>query len=160
MAPLLVGGDRLVEGCGIVEVPDSHLRIIVGDPAYGGRTWRSRGLWYEGWRRWWGFEHQYAYSWYQKLTRTVDPGFHSLRLNSLAIEQIGAPRERASLIFEVEIILEHEVGANVLRQIQVNGVDVAHQWALQDRWLPLQRSLFGIRSMFNSARSKVSLRQF
>jgi hypothetical protein len=29
----------------------------------------------------------------------VDPGYRTLRLNSLAIEQIGAPRERASLIF-------------------------------------------------------------
>jgi hypothetical protein len=52
-----------------------------------------------GWRCWWGFEHQYAQSWYQKLMRVVDPGFHSLRLNSLAIEQIGAPTERPSLIF-------------------------------------------------------------
>ena len=59
--PLVVGGDRLVEGCGIVEVTDSHLRIMVGDPAYGGWTWRYRGPWYEGWRRWWGFEHQYAH---------------------------------------------------------------------------------------------------
>ena len=314
--PLVVGGDRLVEGCGIVEVTDSHLRIMVGDPAYGGWTWRYRGPWYEGWRRWWGFEHHYAHSWYQKLTRMVDPGFHALRLNSLAIEPMAAPRERASLIFrdffnrddhpdmnagvvasarwvkvklhpsfhdeiraelsstsikltgpqsgtavigllqsglspaegvirystrvslftgegsqihsgaqeagmmimanprgptefnstfvgvgldsshpealgrliyrvgdgqagyrtnlaipdralpfkitegELEIILDHDVGAKVLRQIRVNGVDVTDQWALQDRRLPLQRGLFGIRSTFNSARSQVSLRQF
>jgi hypothetical protein len=31
--------------------------------------------------------------------RVVDPGFHALRLNSLAIERIGAPTERPSLIF-------------------------------------------------------------
>jgi hypothetical protein len=42
--PLVVGGDRLVEGCGIVEVTESHLRIVVGDPAYGGWTWKYRGL--------------------------------------------------------------------------------------------------------------------
>jgi hypothetical protein len=34
-----------------------------------------------------------------KLRPVVDPGFHHLRLNSLAIEQIGAPMERPSLIF-------------------------------------------------------------
>jgi hypothetical protein len=98
-APLVVGGDRLIEGCGVVEVTDGHLRIVVGDPAYGGWTWRHRGPWYQGWRRWWGFEQQYAHSWYQKLRRVVDPGFHHLRLNSLVIEQIGAPAERPSLTF-------------------------------------------------------------
>jgi len=89
----------LVEGCGIVEVTEGHLRIVVGDPAYGGWTWRSQGSWYTGWWRWWGFEHQYAESWFQKLRRVVDPGFHSLRLNSLEVEQVGAPAEQPSLIF-------------------------------------------------------------
>jgi hypothetical protein len=269
-----------------------------------------------GWRDWWGFEHQYAQSWYQKLMRVVDPGFHSLRLNSLAIEQIGAPTERPSLIFrdffnrddspdvnagiveaeqwakvklhpnlpgdiraelsntsikltgpqsgaaviglvqptlspaegvirystrvslftgegsqihsgaqeagmiiladplrptefnstfvgvgfdsshpealgwliyrvgdgkegyrtnlaipdaalpfkitegEFEVILEHDVAANILRQIRVNGVDVTDQWALQDRRQHLWQGRFGIRSTMNSTLSKVRLRQF
>jgi hypothetical protein len=51
-SPLVVGGNRLVEGCGIVEVTDSHLRIIVRDPDYGGWTWTYRGPWHEGWWRW------------------------------------------------------------------------------------------------------------
>ena len=57
-------------------------------------------------------------------------------------------------------MLEHDVGANVLRQIRVNGANVMDQWALQDRRLPRQRGLFGIRSTFNNARSKVSSQQF
>jgi hypothetical protein len=314
--PLVVAGDRLVEGCGIVEVTDNHLRIVVGDPAYGGWTWRYPGAWYRGWRRWWSFEHQYAHGWYQKLVRVVDPGFHTLRLNSLAIKRVGAPTGRSSLLFrdflnrddspdinigvleaerwtkvrlhpslpgdirtelsstsikltgprsgavavglfqptlspadgvirystrvslftgegsrirsgaqeagmviladsqgptefnstfvgvgldsshpeapgrliyrvgdgeagyrtnlaipdfalpfkisegEFEIILEHDVGANVLRQIRVNGVDVADQWALQDRKQRLRQGLFGIRSTMNSNRSKLHLQQF
>jgi hypothetical protein len=314
--PLVVGGDRLVEDCAIVEVTEGHLRIVVGDPAYRGWTWRYDGPWYRGWQRWWGFEHQYAQSWYQKLRRVVDPGFHSLRLNSLAIEQIGAPTERPSLIFrdffnrddspdvnagiveaeqwakvklhpnlpgdiraelsstsikltgpqsgaavigllqptlspadgvirystrvslftgegsqihsgaqeagmiiladplrptdfnstfvgvgfdsshpeslgwliyrvgdgkegyrtnlaipdtalpvkitagEFEVILEHDVAANILRQIRVNGVDVTDQWALQDRRQRLWQGRFGIRSTVNSTLSKVRLRQF
>ena len=60
----------------------------------------------------------------------------------------------------MEIILEHDVGANVLRQIRVDGVDVTDQWPHQDRTLPLQQGFFGIRCTFNSARSRVSLRQF
>jgi hypothetical protein len=62
--PLVVGGDRLVEDCAIVEVTEGHLRIVVGAPSYGGWTWRYGGPWYRGWRDWWGFEHQYAQSWY------------------------------------------------------------------------------------------------
>jgi hypothetical protein len=314
--PFVVGGDRLVEGCGIVEVTENQLRIVVGDPAYGGWTWQYQGSWYTGWRRWWGFEQQYAHSWYQKLMRMVDPGFHSLRLNSLEIEQVEAPMEQPALIFrdflnrddnpdintgvaeavrwakvqmhpglhsvirtelsstsikltgpqssaatigllqptrspadgvlrystrvslytgegsqihlgaqeagviiltnrpgppefnstfvgigldsshpetmgrliyrvgdgeagyrnnltipdtelpfkitegEFEIVLEHDVAANVLRQIRVNGVDVTDQWTLEDRRQPLRQGQFGIRSMLNSTLSRVNLRQF
>lgn len=97
--PLTVSGAKLVEGKGIVEVTDGHLRIVVGDPAYGGWTWKYRGHWYGGWKSWWGKGHLYANGWYQKLTRTVDPGFHSLRLNSLEIERVPAPKRRPTIIF-------------------------------------------------------------
>ncbi len=97
--PLVVGGNQLAEGTGIVEVTDGHLRIVVGDPAYGGWTWTYRGPWYKGWKRWWGHDYFYANGWYQKFTRTVDPGFHSLRLNSLEVERIAAPAKRPSLVF-------------------------------------------------------------
>ena len=35
-APTVVGGRQLVEGSGIVEVTDGHLRVVVGDPSYPG----------------------------------------------------------------------------------------------------------------------------
>ena len=61
---------------------------------------------------------------------------------------------------EFEIVLEHDVAANVLRQIRVNGVDVTDQWTLEDRRQPLRQGQFGIRSMLNSTLSRVNLRQF
>jgi hypothetical protein len=97
--PLVVRGDELVEGSGIVEVTDGHLRIVVGDPAYSGWTWTYLGPWYKGWARWWGFDSQYATNWYQKLSRQVDPGFHNLRLNSLQAEQVLPPSSHYALIF-------------------------------------------------------------
>ena len=100
-APLKVGGSDLIEGSNIVEVTDGHLRIVVGDPAYGGWTWSYKGPWYRGWGQWWGKwgDHRYAETWRQKLTRVVDPGFHSLRLNSLEIERITAPVKQSSVFF-------------------------------------------------------------
>jgi hypothetical protein len=100
-APLAIEGNRLVEGSGIVEVTEGHLRIVVGDPAYGGWTWSYNGPWYRGWRAWFGKWNlqRYAESWYQKLTRTVDPGFHSLRFNSLEIDQVAAPTAQSTLFF-------------------------------------------------------------
>ena len=61
---------------------------------------------------------------------------------------------------EFEVILEHDVAANILRQIRVNGVDVTEQWALQDRRQRLWQGRFGIRGTVNSLLSKVRLRQF
>ena len=100
-APLRIEGNRLVESSEIVEVTEGNLRIVVGDPAYGGWTWSNDGPWYRGWRPWlgkWG-NQRYAGSWYQKLIRTVDPGFHSLRFNSLAIERVAAPPKESALFF-------------------------------------------------------------
>jgi len=99
-SPVKVRGRELVEGSNIVEVIDKHLRIVVGDPSYPGWTWSYRGPWYRGWSTWlgeWG-NHRYAETWYQKLTRVIDPGFHSLRLNSVEIERIRAPRTRPVLV--------------------------------------------------------------
>lgn len=99
--PLKVEGNRLIEGTEIVEVTDGHLRIVVGDPAYGGWTWAYEGPFFRGWKSWfgrWG-NQRYATGWYQKLTRTVDPGFHSLRFNSLVVESITAPSRQTSLVF-------------------------------------------------------------
>ena len=95
------GGNRLVEGAGIVEVTEGHLRIVMGDPAYGGWTWSYRGPWYRAWDAWFGRGNlqRYAESWYQKLTRIVDPGYHNLRFNSLEIEQVAAPAKRAPILF-------------------------------------------------------------
>jgi hypothetical protein len=100
-APLRVEGNRLIEGSGIVEVTEGHLRIVVGDPAYSGWTWTYDGPWYRGWKGWfgeWG-NGRYATGWYQKIARFVDPGFHSLRFNSLVVEQVPAPPEETALVF-------------------------------------------------------------
>ncbi len=57
--PLAVKGRALVEGSGVVEVTDEHLRVVIGDPAYSGWTWRYPGPWYSGWTRWWRHEFNY-----------------------------------------------------------------------------------------------------
>jgi hypothetical protein len=100
-APLKVSGRDLVEGSNIVEVTDGHLRVVVGDPAYGGWIWAYKGPWYRGWDKWWGKwgNQRYAETWRHKLTRVVDPGFHHLRLNSLEIESVPAPAKQASIFF-------------------------------------------------------------
>ena len=83
-----------------------------------------------------------------RLIYRVGDGQAGYRTN-LAIPDSALPFKMTE--GELEIILDHDVGAKVLRQIRVNGVDVTDQWALQDRRLPLQRGLFGMRSTFNSA---------
>jgi hypothetical protein len=98
-APTVVGGRRLVEGSGTVEVTDGHLRIVVGDPAYPGWTWSHAGHWFSDLRHWRKVESVYAYGWWQRLTRTVDPGFHNLSLNSLKVEGVPAPSRRSALVF-------------------------------------------------------------
>jgi hypothetical protein len=99
--PLATGGATLVEGEDVVEVTGDHLRVVVGDPAYAGWTWRHPGAWYAGWDEWWGRwgGQRYAEGWWQKLTRRVDPGFHSLRLNSLRIEPVAPPARPARVVF-------------------------------------------------------------
>jgi hypothetical protein len=95
-APLKARGVDLIEGANVVEVTDGQLRIVVGDPAYSGWTWSYKGPWHRGWDKWWGKwgEQRYAETWYQKLTRVIDPGFHHLRLNSLEIEGVTAPAKK------------------------------------------------------------------
>jgi hypothetical protein len=97
--PIIVKGNQLVEGTEIVEVNDNHLRIVVGDPSYGGWTWSYDGAWYRGWKSWLRKGHLYANNWRQKLTRNVDPGFHNLRLNSLKIERVPDQIRQNSLYF-------------------------------------------------------------
>jgi hypothetical protein len=98
-APLVVGGRQLVEGSEVVEVTDGHLRIVVGDPAYTGWTWTYPGRWYTGLKHWWKVEYKSANGWYQKLTRTIDPGFHALGLNSLEVARVSAPATQPALVF-------------------------------------------------------------
>jgi len=120
-APLVVTGDQLVEGTGRVEVTDGHLRVVVGDPAYGGWTWAYRGPWYRGWGSWWRWKHKFANGWYQKLTRTADPGFHSSRLNSLEIERVEPPPTRSSLFFRDFFNRDDSSDVN-------SGVPAAEHW--------------------------------
>jgi hypothetical protein len=124
-APLKIEGNRLVEGSGIVEVTDGHLRIVVGDPAYGGWTWSYTGPFWRGWRRWWSRHSWLAPTWYQKLTRTVDPGFHSLRFNSLEIEQVAAPMKRPSLFFRDFFNRDDNIDINA-------GIAEADRWIKTD----------------------------
>lgn len=98
-APLTIEGNRLVEGSGVVEVTDKHLRIVMGDPAYGGWTWSYSGPLWQGWKAWWKHPVVFANNWYQKLTRNVDPGFHGLRINSLEIERAKAAAKKTTLFF-------------------------------------------------------------
>jgi hypothetical protein len=122
-APLSVDGKTLVEGADTVEVTDGHLRIVVGDPAYAGWTWQHPGQWYEGWSAWFGRRgfSNYAERWYQKLTRTVDPGFHTVRLNSLDIRP-APPLDRAGTI-----VFRDRFNRDDARDINT-GVPAARQW--------------------------------
>jgi hypothetical protein len=97
--PTVVGGRQLVEGSGIVEVIDGHLRVVVGEPSYPGWVWSNPGPWYSDLRHWRKVEMAYAQNWWQRLTRTVDPGFHTLSLNSLQVERVPAPVELPALVF-------------------------------------------------------------
>ena len=98
-APIAVGGSHLLEGSGLVEVTEEHLRVVVGDPAYPGWTWRHAGPWYSGWETWLAIGHLYARGWRQKLFRFVDPGFHHLRLNALEIEAVPEPPIQGRVVF-------------------------------------------------------------
>lgn len=97
--PTVVGGRQLVEGSGIVEVTGGHMRIVVGDPSYPGWIWSHPGRWYADLRHWRKVEYVYARDWWQSLTRSVDPGFHTLSLNSLKVERVRAPAGRPPLVF-------------------------------------------------------------
>jgi hypothetical protein len=99
--PMRIKGADLVEGEAAVEVTDGHLRIVVGDAAYAGWTWRYGGPWWRGWSSWFaqGGPHFYAEDWRGKLTRVVDPGFHSLRLNALRVAPIAPPVDRPEPVF-------------------------------------------------------------
>ncbi len=98
---LTATGPELVEGAGVVEARNGQVRIVVGDPSYPGWTWRHDGHWARGWAEWFGAggTHRYATGIVQKLTRVVDPGFHSLRLNSLEIEPALPPGSSAGTLF-------------------------------------------------------------
>jgi hypothetical protein len=126
--PVVIRGNELVRDTGIVEVTDGHLRIVVGDPAYGGWTWVHPGPWYKGWILWWGSYHQYATTWSQKFSRTVDSGFHSLRLNSLEIERIPPPRSQTSLVFRDFFNRDDSNDINA-------GVMLARRW-VKFKWHP------------------------
>jgi hypothetical protein len=120
-APTAVGGRDLVEGSGIVEVTDGHLRVVVGDPAYAGWVWAHPGPLDKGWRRWWYDASRYANGWYQVLSRTVDPGFHSLSLNALQIDRVAAPKTNSQLIFRDFFNREDSSDVNT-------GVPLAKRW--------------------------------
>jgi hypothetical protein len=126
--PLVVRGNELVRDTGIVEVTDGHLRIVVGDPAYGGWTWVHPGPWYKGWALWLGSYHRYATTWSQKLSRTVDPGFHSLRLNALEIERVPPPPKQTSLVFRDFFNRDDSHDINT-------GVVTARRW-VKVKWHP------------------------
>jgi hypothetical protein len=88
-----------VEGSAIVEVTGGHLRVVVGDPSYSGWKWRHVGPWYSDLSHWKKVEFAYTQNWWQRLTRTVDPGFHTLSLNSLQVQGVPAPVGRPALVF-------------------------------------------------------------
>ena len=98
-APLKIQGNRLVEGSGVVEVTEGHLRVVVGDPAYGGWTWSYQGPLWSGWKWWLRHPIVFGKTWYQKVARFVDPGFHGLRFNALEIERVTEPAQQHSVFF-------------------------------------------------------------
>jgi hypothetical protein len=61
---------------------------------------------------------------------------------------------------EFEIIVDHDVAANALKRVKINGIDVTDRWSLRDRMQRLSMGLFGIRSLINNTNPRVSLQQF
>jgi hypothetical protein len=61
---------------------------------------------------------------------------------------------------EYEIIVDHDVGNNVLRRIQINGKDITQLLTPGERKQRLARGLFGIRASMDSLGSDVTLKQF
>ncbi len=119
--PLIISGIELVEGEGLVEVIDGHLRIVVGEPSYAGWVWKYPGPLYQELGHWWRREYNYYPNWYRRLTRTIDPGFHALRLNSLEIEKIATPANRPTLVYRDFFNRDDHANVNV-------GVDPGRHW--------------------------------
>jgi hypothetical protein len=119
--PVAVGGRRLIEGSSVVEATDNHLRIVIGDAAYGGWTWKHSGGWHESLKQWWRVEYNYANGWFQRLSRTVDPGFHTLSINSLHIERVAAPKINGDLVFRDFFNREDDLDVNA-------GIAATHRW--------------------------------
>jgi hypothetical protein len=128
-APLKIEGNRLVEGSGIVEATDGHLRIVMGDAAYGGWTWSYPGPLWRGWRWWWKHPSVFANNWYQRITRTVDPGFHGFRLNSLEVERVPTPAKLAPIFFRDFFNRDDNPDIN-------SGLIETDQWA-KIKWHPV-----------------------
>ena len=61
---------------------------------------------------------------------------------------------------EYEILVEHDVTANFLRRIAVNGYDISSRVATEVRRPPHNRGRFGIRAVLDPMGSTVALAQF
>ncbi len=126
-APLAVKGNFLIEGTGLVEVTDAHLRIVVGDPAYAGWSWRHSGTWYQGWVRWIVKDHIYAKGVSNKLKRVVDEGFHSIRMNSLIIEKAEPPSVDDRIVFRDYFNRENSDDLNQGKIEQHRWIEAVHE---------------------------------
>gem|GEM_PF-5570766 len=127
--PLTVGGRHLIEGSGVVEATDNHLRIVIGDAAYAGWIWKHSGAWHESLKQWWRVEYNYANGWFQRLSRTIDPGFHTLGINSLHLERVPSPRGQSLLIFRDFFNRDDNSDVN-------GGVAAIHRWRSGNAWAP------------------------
>jgi len=61
---------------------------------------------------------------------------------------------------EFEIIVEHDVTKNLIRNIKINGVNVTDHIKPLDLMQRNRQGFFGIRSMINNKKSGVRLKQF
>jgi hypothetical protein len=90
-----------------------------------------------------------------RLIYRVGDGKRAYRAN-LDIPETTLPFRITEGEFEIE--LDHDVRANELTRITVNGVNVTNRWSANDRVQRIRQGLFGVRSSMTPGKS--TLRQF
>ena len=61
---------------------------------------------------------------------------------------------------EYEIVVEHDVSRNILRRIQINGIDLTNRWSAAERTPRMAHGRFGLRSAITNDSRRADVRQY
>jgi hypothetical protein len=61
---------------------------------------------------------------------------------------------------EYEIVVEHDVSRNLLRRIQINGLDLTDRWSVAERTQRVAQGRFGLRSAITNDSRRANVRQY